>query len=562
MLFIYLFGTSLETEMPVNARIFTIPALSGLAIPAYALLYSKLSVLSPSVLGNIYIPFHGYEHVDIGRYFLICAAAGAWLAVFFITAFRFIMSFYRNHENMRETKKRKIIFWFAFIFYILTTSFVTLIYPPTGDEPHYLITARSIASDLDVDLGNNYADEAQHARFFPGVLDYAGTLHTVRSKHGTALYTTHDMGLPFLITPFVKIGGRYAVQFFINFTAALLCLALYIMLARLGITARLSAAAAMTAAICMPIMAGSSLVLTEVPAAFIVSYSIYILAGTEKRGLSLLFFSLISFLPWLHLKLIIFPVVFYVYYYYLAFKNKNFSLRAELINNIPVLLSAVLYVWFYYAVYGIIAPFGVKELHENIFMADPSKQMNTFMLDPLHVIISGLAVIFDRDYGLITYCPLYVLSIWGLMAAFYQKNLLAFFPLLLAVPYILLFLVWKDWTGSMTPARQLLPIIPVFIYYAAYFLESADFIKTGFFKILAAASFFISWLLAVVPPLRYGASKFKIYDFISRHAPRRITWLLPPFCDNTTAGLVIASVYLAAIITAYYFYVSKGKIRA
>lgn len=558
LVFSVLFGENSKNEARPGALVFLIPSLSVFCLPLYAKFYSRLSALSPSVFGNIYLPFHGYEHVDMARFFLICSLGALWLAVFFIIAARFIIKFYSSKAAMDERKTKKTLFWFAFIFFILTTSFITLIYPPTGDEPHYLVTARSMAADLDLDLSNNYTSPSEYRRFFPSEFDYRN-LHTIQAKTGGAVLTAHDMGLPFLILPFVKFGGRYAVQFFMNFTAALLCVALYMMLSGLGIKTRLSAAAAMAASICMPLMAGSSLVLTEIPAALIFAYSVYILYDREKRGLNPLFFTLLAFLPWLHLKFIIFPVVFYAFYYFTAVKDRNFNLKKELINNIPVFVLGALYVLFYYKVYGIIAPFGVKELHENIYAADASQQQNTFMLNPAHFFTSAFAVIFDRDYGLLPYCLMFVLSLWGMLRAFAAKRPGLFLPFMLAAPYMIVFLLWKDWTGSMTPGRQLIPVIPIFVFYAAYFIESLNFLKTRLFKFLFTASLLFSWLLAVFPPLRYGASKNKIYAFITARAPEQLLWFFPPFTESTAAGMAVSAVYIAIIITGYYYYAGSSN---
>ena len=111
----------------------------------------------------------------------------------------------------------------------------------------------------------------------------------------------------------------------------------------------------------------------------------------------------------------------------------------------------------------------------------------------------------------------------------------------------------------MTPARQLIPIIPVLIYYGIYFLSSNSFIKTKIFKLIAVLSFFVSWLLLVVPPLRYAASKDKLYAFASMHAPHWLVWFLPPFRDNLLVGIIQSIIYLLIIIFIYMKYSSKEK---
>jgi hypothetical protein len=549
MIFSLVFQSDPVKETRINGWIFAVPALSAIAIPVYIKFYSRLHSMAPSVFGNIYVPFRGFVHVNMASFFLINAAGALWLAVFFMLAIRFIINSYRSNGTADPAR----IFCFAFIFYLLTTSYVTFIYPPTGDEPHYLVTARSIAADFDVNLENNYTDRKEYEKFYPVFLEYKG-LHTVTGKSGKGIYTTHDIGLPLLIAPFVKMGGRYPVQFFMNFVASLLCVMLYLMLLRFGVSAKNAAAAAMGACISMPLLSGASLVLTETPAALIIAYSIYVLGGKDIGKRNLLFFAGLAFLPWLHLKLAVFPVVFYAYYYYLALRGKKFNLRTELLNNVPVLLSVFMYVWFYYAVYGIIAPFGVKALHENMYSTDPSTQMNKFVPSPGHFIISGAAALFDRDYGLLPYCLFYILTLLGLVFVVMKKRFSVLVPFLLCVPYLALFLLWKDWTGSMTPARQLIPVLPALIFYGAYFMDSTSFVKTRAFKVIAALSFFVSWLLAVVPPLRYAASKDKIYSFISARAPGQLLWILPPFRDNVTAGLAVSGVYVLVIAAAYFTY--------
>jgi hypothetical protein len=71
----------------------------------------------------------------------------------------------------------------------------------SGDEPHYLMIAHSIAFDGDVDLANNYAQ--------PGNLVGSGTLrpeaHARPGKDGV-LRPVHDVGMPLLFAPYVRLA--------------------------------------------------------------------------------------------------------------------------------------------------------------------------------------------------------------------------------------------------------------------------------------------------------------------------------------------------------------------
>ena len=71
----------------------------------------------------------------------------------------------------------------------------------SGDEPHYLAIAHSIAGDLDLDLLNNYG--AAEPLLGGGNLDPEN--HTRPGVDG-ALRPLHDVGLPLLFSPFARIG--------------------------------------------------------------------------------------------------------------------------------------------------------------------------------------------------------------------------------------------------------------------------------------------------------------------------------------------------------------------
>ena len=79
--------------------------------------------------------------------------------------------------------------------------------PPTGDEPHYLLYAESLAEDHDLALTNDYESPDRVAKVFDGPL---GTLsHAKVFKEGEPLRPIHGPGLPALIAPVVAAGGRW-----------------------------------------------------------------------------------------------------------------------------------------------------------------------------------------------------------------------------------------------------------------------------------------------------------------------------------------------------------------
>ena len=71
----------------------------------------------------------------------------------------------------------------------------------TGDEPHYLAIAHSIAFDGDLDLANNYG--ANEPLVGGGVLQPEAH---VQPGVGGVARPVHDVGLPLLFAPVVRLA--------------------------------------------------------------------------------------------------------------------------------------------------------------------------------------------------------------------------------------------------------------------------------------------------------------------------------------------------------------------
>jgi hypothetical protein len=84
-----------------------------------------------------------------------------------------------------------------------------------GDEPHYLLMAHSLVHDRDLDLANQYA-ERHYSQFYGGDLEPHVSAATPR---GTA-YSTHAPGLAVLIAPAYAAGGYRGVVLFLSLLVA------------------------------------------------------------------------------------------------------------------------------------------------------------------------------------------------------------------------------------------------------------------------------------------------------------------------------------------------------
>ncbi len=70
----------------------------------------------------------------------------------------------------------------------------------TGDEPHYVVIAHSVAFDFDIDLANNYG--GNEPLIGGGALE--PELHARPGVDGT-LRPVHDVGLPLILAPYVRL---------------------------------------------------------------------------------------------------------------------------------------------------------------------------------------------------------------------------------------------------------------------------------------------------------------------------------------------------------------------
>src|SRR4051794_4178474 len=89
-----------------------------------------------------------------------------------------------------------------------------------GDEPHYLLTAKSIVDDGNIDPPDEYRARAYRS-FYPRTLDPHGLLTEGR------LNEPHGVGLPLLIAPAFAIGGPVGVELLMAALAALAMLLAY-----------------------------------------------------------------------------------------------------------------------------------------------------------------------------------------------------------------------------------------------------------------------------------------------------------------------------------------------
>jgi len=204
----------------------------------------------------------------------------------------------------------------------------------------------------------------------------------------------------------------------------------------------------------------------------------------------------------------------------------------------------VLFLAFYQVVFGKFALAALKEMYTN--------NAAEFALSFKNILNALSGIFFDRDYGIFTYNPLYIVFAWGIMLVIVKKDYKKLLPALLVLPYFMMYLTYR-WSGMMTPGRQMIPIILAGGFYIAYFIKETDFLNTKMFKILVGMAACISAVLMIMPALRYTSGREKIYTIIE-NSKFNFLWLLPDFNDIITFADSIVLLYLAVIAALFFYY--------
>ena len=267
-----------------------------------------------------------------------------------------------------------------------------------GDEPHYLIMARSVALDLDFDLKNNYEEEALTAWIYPGPL----VPHAFQGGPQWPPYHSPGLGL-LLALPF-GYAGLDGARLALLTWAVLVPLALFVFL-REHLTFGTCVLLSIALGLSVPLAYGSSQVYPDLPGAAILTVAtLACLEWSARRSppdtaLWAITWSLVGFLPWLQSR-------FLAPWLLLVMAGAAMVLRAPrsarwrlLIGLLPAFLGVLALVWFNQTHYG--AAFGPP-------------RWNELTRSPARAAMIFLGLHFDRSQGLFVQQPLWLL---GLVAA-------------------------------------------------------------------------------------------------------------------------------------------------
>ena len=340
----------------------------------------------------------------------------------------------------------------------------------TGDEPHYLLVAQSIAYDGDVELTNDYASRDRTLRildFFP----LGPTPHASDYKDTGELRPLRGVGLPALVAPGVALGGLTGARLVMVLIAALLADQLYRLLRGLGFRRRDRNVAWVAVVFCLPVLVFSHQFYPELPGALLVVVALRVMLErpTSPAALALGSASAVGLL-WLHNRFFPLSAATFLGLAYAAYTRgqptgpSGFGLRrlwsfaverrrtVTLPLVLPYAVGSILLAVAFLRWYGSLHPNApYRAFYDNTFGSSGWKfWYEYFLADLLHPVI-----------GWIPFVPIHWLGLAALGCLIVRFGWPAAIALSVALAYELALASGAIPIGFGLPARYLIIVIPL-----------------------------------------------------------------------------------------------------
>lgn len=405
--------------------------------------------------------------------------------------------------------------------------------PPQGDELHYLITAESIVKDHDIWLENNYRD--------PGV-----DRHTVIGADGHE-YLYHGLGaFPLTLSLPYYFLGRVGVTIALSILGVLLFWQIVYFVKEVTNLSKLSFLIVLVLFFSLPMANFSFLVFPEIIGALLVIINLrYFLKGKH----SLLLFTSLGLMPWIHLRLLPISLIL-ILLWGLKFYRQNMKIYLYRMLITAFLIAG--YFIFLHTIYG------------SFFPTRPY-QLLGIQTDTGNLGVNFVNVLIDRQYGLLTHTPLYLLLFPGFIYWYKKQPKQLLIILGVAAIYLFPSLRYIDWHGGYSPpARYLVIILPILIPAIVFYLIRARSlllkIITFLLGIWGIAVFIVNLLL---PPnfgfiFRDGESSY--LRFFSFKLGVNIHDLSPSFYPSQSLGFTHMVWLLAfTFFCIFLFFLSRNE---
>ncbi|MFN2588846.1 MAG: hypothetical protein ABR613_12120 [Actinomycetota bacterium] len=410
----------------------------------------------------------------------------------------------------------------------------------TGDEPHYLVTAISLAEDRDLDV----SDEIAARRYEP--FSEAGIDRQSRPLGGGRLVSPHDPLLPLLLVPGMGAGGWLGAKLTVAALAGALAAAtLWVCVRRFGVAVVPAAVAAGVFGASAPLAVYGTQVYPEVPAALAAVVAVG--AGTSPRGRARVAVACASItaLPWLSVKYAPVAAALAAAILWTWWRAGNRRHAAWLLATLAA--SGLAFAAAHWAWYGGWTPYGVGDHFV-------TGELGVIGFDPDFAGRSRrlVGLLVDRGFGLAAWQPAWLLALpaLGALAARRPPGWL-FLALPLAGGWLNATFVALTMHGWWPPGRQVVVVAPLAVVaIAAWAGRSAR--RVAAVAALGAAGIF-SYAYLVVEALAGRVTV--VVDFFETGNALYGAWsaLLPDYRAVTATTWVLHALWTAAAVAAVWW---------
>jgi hypothetical protein len=277
-----------------------------------------------------------------------------------------------------------------------------------GDEPHYLLAAKSLVDDGDLDVENQYRERA-YEDFYPYELDRHGR------PTGGRLHEPHGVGFPLLIAPAYAIGGAKGVELFLAALAALAVALAYRLSVRVVPDPWALAASALVG-LSPPLLAYGTAVYPELTAAAALAGAALLALRLEERvtrPAAFGCFLLLGALPWLGTKFLLPGLVIGAFAARSLWSVGRRTLAVGAVE--AAAFSIALYVGINEALYEGPTPYAADLPGESATDA-------SFPVGYLERAYRLVALLIDREFGLLRWAPVFALAFAGLWLLYRSRR--------------------------------------------------------------------------------------------------------------------------------------------
>lgn len=476
---------------------------------------------------------------------LVIVKSGLFLSCLFLYLRR-SSTLSREHERISRSLKM-ILLIAAFVPYCLISAYHQQRTGTTGDEPHYLLISHSLLHDQDTNLHNNYQNQ-DYQHFFGDELQ--PTWGDRVSETEVRSYR-HKGGFPATLIPGYALGGRFGATLQMNLITALLMLQVFLLSYEVFQALTASFVTWFCMAFSIPMIVYMGQIYPEPLAALLAVWSVRHIRLLGKSSLkaqsfwwrSLLIGLACILLVMLKTRYVPLAATLFLFWAWDIFQNR---LQTKQKIRAAFALLAMF-------VFGGTFVLLVDKFFRHSALMDRITDRNymAWMLQGYNPVHGFFGLLFDQEYGLLFYSPLYMLALIGIgLLSHSEWRKLTPFVALFGLNYLVI-AFWPLWHAAPTPpSRYILPVLPFLgLFMTKFFGFKGLFVKRVTLGVCGIYSFLMARSLTLSPWWRYnwadGTNNF--LEMQSLRLTMNLTRLFPSFSRTSPITLLMTILGLLCI---------------